>query len=158
MKTLLYITEHEPIAILVRGDHDVNEIKVKRLLGVTDFDLAAPDKVQELIGAPVGYAGPVGLKGARILADQSIKHLRNFVVGANKADTHFVDANAGRDFMVDQFGDLRNAQAGDLSPRGDGTLKTAKESKSDMCSCWAQSIVKPCRQNFSMRKDRNSWP
>ena len=126
VKTLLYITEHEPIAILVRGDHDVNEIKVKRLLGVTDFDLASPDKVQELIGAPVGYAGPVGLKGARILADQSIKHLRNFVVGANKADTHFVDANAGRDFMVDQFGDLRNAQAGDLSPRGDGTLKTVK--------------------------------
>lgn len=126
VKTLLYITENDPVAILVRGDHEVNEIKVKRLLGVTDLDLAAPDKVQELTGAPVGYAGPVGLKGARILADQAIKHLRNFVIGANKADTHFVDANAGRDFTVDQFGDLRNAQAGDVSPRGDGTLKTAK--------------------------------
>jgi prolyl-tRNA synthetase len=126
VKTLLYTTEHDPVAILVRGDHDVNEIKVKRLLGVTNLDLAASDKVQELTGAPVGYAGPVGLKGVRVLADQAIKHLRNFVIGANKADTHFVDANAGRDFTVDQFGDLRNAQTGDMSPRGDGPLKTAK--------------------------------
>ncbi len=126
VKTLLYMAENDPVAILVRGDHDVNEIKVKRLLAVTDLELAAPDKVQELTGATVGYAGPVGLKGVRILADQAIKHLRNFVIGANKTDTHFVDANVGRDFTVDQFGDLRNAQAGDVSPRGDGTLRTAK--------------------------------
>lgn len=126
VKTLLYIAENDPVAVLVRGDHDVNEIKVKRLLAVTDLELAAPDKVQELTGATVGYAGPVGLKGVRILADHAIKHLRNFVIGANKTDTHFVDANVGRDFTVDQFGDLRNAQAGDVSPRGDGTLRTAK--------------------------------
>lgn len=126
VKTLLYMAENDPVAILVRGDHDVNEIKVKRLLAVTDLELAAPDKVQELTGATVGYAGPVGLKGVHILADQAIKHLRNFVIGANKTDTHFVDANVGRDFTVDQFGDLRNAQAGDVSPRGDGTLRTAK--------------------------------
>jgi len=126
VKTLLYIAENDPVAVLVRGDHDVNEIKVKRLLAVTDLELAAPDKVQELTGATVGYAGPVGLKGVSILADQAIKHLRNFVIGANKTDTHFVDANVGRDFTVDQFGDLRNAQAGDVSPRGDGTLRTAK--------------------------------
>jgi len=126
VKTLLYIAENDPVAVLVRGDHDVNEIKVKRLLAVTDLELAAPNKVQELTGATVGYAGPVGLKGVRILADHAIKHLRNFVIGANKTDTHFVDANVGRDFTVDQFGDLRNAQAGDVSPRGDGTLRTAK--------------------------------
>jgi prolyl-tRNA synthetase len=126
VKTLLYATDREDIAVLVRGDHDVNEIKVKRLLGVTELELAGPEKVQARTGAPVGFAGPVGLKGIKILADQAVRTMRNFVVGANKADTHFVGANVGRDFSVDLFGDLRNAKAGDLSPRGDGTLQVAK--------------------------------
>jgi prolyl-tRNA synthetase len=126
VKTLLYSTGKETVAVLVRGDHAVNEIKVKRLLGVTDIELVAPDLIPALTGAPVGYAGPVGLKGIRILADWAVKALANFVVGANQADTHFVDANWERDFNVDQFADLRNAQAGDPSPRKDGMLKTAK--------------------------------
>ena len=126
VKTLLYATDGEDIAVLVRGDHDVNEIKVKRLLGVTEVELASPEKVQARTGAPVGFAGPVGLRGIKILADQAVRTMRNFVVGANKADAHFVDANVGRDFSVDLFGDLRNAKAGDLSPRGGGTLQVAK--------------------------------
>lgn len=126
IKTLLYTTGREDVAVLVRGDHDVNEIKVRRLLGVTDLELAGPEKVQTLTGAPVGYAGPVGLKGVKIVADQAIKYMKNFVVGANKADTHLTDANVDRDFTIDLVGDLRNAQAGDISPHGDGILKTAK--------------------------------
>jgi prolyl-tRNA synthetase len=126
VKTLLYATDREDVAVLVRGDHEVNEIKVKRLFGVTQLELAGPEKVRALTGAPVGFAGPVGLKGIKILADQAVRTMRNFVVGANQADTHFVDANIGRDFPVDLFGDLRNAQAGDQSPRGDGTLQVAK--------------------------------
>lgn len=126
VKTLLYTTDHEDVAVLVRGDHDVNVVKVKRLLGVTELELAGPERVQARTGAPVGFAGPVGLKGIKILADQAVRTMRNFVVGANKSDTHFVDANVGRDFSVDLFGDLRNAKAGDLSPRGDGTLQVAK--------------------------------
>ena len=126
VKTLLYTTGKETVAVLIRGDHDVNEIKVKRLLGVTDLELVKPELVPGLIGAPVGYVGPVGLKQIRILADWAVKAMANFVVGANQADTHLVDANWARDFAVDQFADLRNAQAGDPSPRHDGTLKTAK--------------------------------
>ena len=126
VKTLLYTTGKETVAVLIRGDHDVNEIKVKRLLGVTDLELVKPELVPGLIGAPVGYVGPVGLKQIRILADWAVKAMANFVVGANQADTHLVDANWARDFAVDQFADLRNAQAGDPSPRNDGTLKTAK--------------------------------
>jgi prolyl-tRNA synthetase len=126
VKTLLYTTGREDVAVLVRGDHEVNEIKVKRLLGVTDLELAGPEKVQALTGAPAGFAGPVGLKGVKILADQAVKHMKNFVIGANQADTHMVDANEGRDFAVDMVGDLRNAQAGDASPHGGGTLKVAK--------------------------------
>jgi len=126
VKTLLYSTGKETVAVLVRGDHEVNEIKVKRLLGATDIELVAPELIPGLTGAPVGYAGPVGLKKVRILADWAVKASANFVVGANQADTHFIDANWDRDFNVDQFADLRNAQAGDPSPRKDGTLKTAK--------------------------------
>jgi prolyl-tRNA synthetase len=126
VKTLLYATERENVAVLVRGDHEVNEIKVKRLLGVSDLELAGPEKVQSLTGAPVGFAGPVGLKGLTILADHAVRTMRNFVVGANKADTHYVDANVERDFSVDRFADLRNAKAGDPSPRGDGSLQVAK--------------------------------
>lgn len=126
VKTMLYATGREDVAVLVRGDHEVNEIKVKRLLGVTDLELAGAEKVQELTGAPLGFAGPIGLKGVTILADQAVGNMRNFVVGANKADTHLLDANAGRDFSIDLVGDLRNAKAGDPSPRGEGTLHVAK--------------------------------
>lgn len=112
--------------MLIRGDHDVNEIKVKRFLGVTDLELVKPELVPALIGAPVGFVGPVGLRQIRVLADWAVKGMANFVVGANQADTHLVDANWTRDFAVDQFTDLRNAQPGDLSPRNDGVLKAAK--------------------------------
>ena len=126
VKTLLYSTGKETVAVLVRGDHDVNEIKVKRLLGVPEIELLKPELVPGLTGAPVGFVGPVGLKQVRIIGDWAVKAMANFVVGANQADTHFVDANWERDFKVDQFADLRNARAGDSSPRKDGTLKTAK--------------------------------
>ena len=126
IKTLLYSTGKETVAVLIRGDHDANEIKIKRLLGVTDLELAGPATVERITGAPVGFAGPVGLKNIRILGDHAIKAARNVVVGGNQADTHLVDANFDRDFQVEQFADLRNAKAGDPSPRKDGLLKATK--------------------------------
>ena len=126
VKTLLYKTENNTVVVLIRGDHDVNEVKLARLLNATEVELAAPDIVKALTAAPLGFAGPVGLKNVRILADHAVKSMKNFVVGANQADTHYGDANWNRDFMVDQFADLRNAQTGDLSPRGEGTLTLAK--------------------------------
>jgi prolyl-tRNA synthetase len=126
VKTLLYQTPQGLVAVLVRGDHDVNEIKVRKLLGVTALELAEPSKVAAATGAPVGFAGPVGLKQARIVADHAVKALRNVVVGANEADTHYMNANWDRDFTVEQFADLRNARAGDPSPAGDGALEIAR--------------------------------
>ena len=125
VKTLLYSTGSETVAVLIRGDHDANEIKLKRLLGVTDLELAGPATVEKVTGAPVGFAGPVGLK-VRIVADHAVKASTNVVVGGNQLDTHLVDANCPRDFHVEQFADLRNARAGDPSPRKDGVLKTTK--------------------------------
>lgn len=126
VKTLLYRAGTETIAVLIRGDHEVNEVKLARLLKVTDVALADPVTVQHVTGAPSGFAGPVGLQHARILADHAIKGMKNVVIGANKADTHYQNANLDRDFTAEQFADLRNAQAGDPSPRDGGTLAMAK--------------------------------
>jgi prolyl-tRNA synthetase len=112
--------------VLVRGDHEVNEVKVKKLLGVTALELADPARVAAATGAPVGFAGPIGLRQVRIIADHAVKTLRNVVVGSNEANAHYVDANCDRDFAVEQFADLRNAQAGDPSPKGDGPLRIAR--------------------------------
>jgi prolyl-tRNA synthetase len=126
VKTLLYSTGSEIVAVLVRGDHTVNEVKLKKALGVPEIELAEPAAAEKATGAPMGFAGPVGLKGVRILADQAVPVLRNVVVGGNQLDTHLVDANWQRDFSADQVLDLRNAQAGDPSPRNDGILKVTK--------------------------------
>lgn len=126
VKTLLYKADKDTVGVLVRGDHEINEVKLARLLRVTEVQLADPDTVLRLTSAPVGFAGPIGLRGVRILADNAVHGMRNVVVGANQADTHYVNANWDRDFTVDQFADLRNAQAGDPSPRGPGALTLAK--------------------------------
>jgi prolyl-tRNA synthetase len=126
VKTLLYKTPKEMVAVLIRGDHEANEVKLKRFLQTAEIELADPETVVAVTGAPVGFAGPVGLRQARIVADHAIKVLYNFVVGGNEPDTHYVDANWDRDFAVEQFADLRNAQAGDPSPKGDGILKVIR--------------------------------
>src|SRR5574338_44764 len=126
VKTLLYRSGEETVAVLIRGAHEVNEVKLARLLKVTDVVLADPETVQHVTGAPPGFAGPVGLRHVRILADHAIKGMKNIVIGANKSDTHYQNANLDRDFTVELFADLRNAQAGDPSPRGLGVLTLAK--------------------------------
>lgn len=126
VKTLLYKAGTESVAVLIRGDHEVNEVKLARLLKVTDVALSDPETVQRLTGCPPGFAGPIGLQQVRILADWAVQGMKNVVIGANKADTHYQNANVDRDFTVEQFADLRNAQAGDPSPRGSGVLTLAK--------------------------------
>jgi prolyl-tRNA synthetase len=126
VKTLLYRVGTESVAVLIRGDHEVNEVKLARLLKVTDVALSDPETVQRLTGCPPGFVGPIGLQQVRILADWAIQGLKNVVIGANKADTHYQNANIDRDFTVEEFSDLRNAQAGDPSPRGPGVLTLAR--------------------------------
>src|SRR5215467_12795666 len=126
VKTLLYSTGKETVAILIRGDHEANEIKIRQLLGVPELELASATTVERVTGAPVGFAGPVGLNGVRVIADHVVRAMRNFVVGSNQADSHYLNVNWDRDFSVEQFSDLRNARAGDPSPRKDGTLKATK--------------------------------
>ena len=127
VKTLLYQTPAgDVVAILIRGDHEANEIKINRFLGTTEITLASAETVSAVSSAPVGFAGPVGLTGIRIIADHAVKAMRNFVVGGNKNDTHLINTNWERDFAVEAFLDLRLAQAGDRSPRSDDRLQEAK--------------------------------
>ena len=127
VKTLLYQTSAgDVIAVLIRGDHEANAIKINRFLGTTEITLASAETVSAASSAPVGFAGPVGLTGIRIIADHAVKAMRNFVVGGNKNDTHLINANWERDFAVEAFLDLRLARAGDRSPRSDGRLQEAK--------------------------------
>ena len=123
MKTLLYQTEKgEVIAVLIRGDHEANEIKIKKFIGATDLTLADAETVTTCSSAPPGFAGPVGLGNTRIIADHAVHAMRNVIVGGNEPDSHLIDVNWDRDFRVERFTDLRQAQAGDSSPRGGGAL------------------------------------
>jgi prolyl-tRNA synthetase len=118
IKTLIYAADGKPIAVLVRGDHDANEGKIRRLLGAVKIELADAKIIEQVTGAPVGFAGPVGMKEKiPIYADRDVQTIVNGVTGANEADAHFVGANLGRDFRVDTFADLRNAIDGDPCPR-----------------------------------------
>jgi prolyl-tRNA synthetase len=127
VKTLLFLADGMPVAVLVRGDRDVNEIKLKRLLKANDLQMAGPETVERLTGAPVGFAGPTGLNEVRILADNEVRGMRNFITGANQADAHYVHVNIGRDFEVSEYADIRVAQAGDLCPKcQDAKLEDAR--------------------------------
>ncbi len=118
VKTLIYLVDGAPVAVLVRGDCDVNENKLRRLLKADKVELADEATIERVTGAPVGFAGPVGLKEKiKIVADPTVKELVNVVVGANQAEKHYVNANLDRDFTVDLFGDVRNAVVGDACPR-----------------------------------------
>jgi prolyl-tRNA synthetase len=116
VKTLIYETEKGPVAVLIRGDHEVNEVKVRNLLNVIDFTLAGPARVEELTGAEVGFAGPVGLN-LPIYADQAVAAMASVVTGANKTDYHLVRVRPGRDFPITQTADLRTVTEKDFCPR-----------------------------------------
>jgi len=113
IKTLIYQTDTEFVAVLIRGDLEVNEIKLKNALGAAHLALASEAGIEQVTGGPPGFSGPVGLKDARILADTSIAGLTNAVTGANEADHHLVGVNAGRDFSAGAVLDLRAVREGD---------------------------------------------
>ncbi|MCK9374862.1 MAG: proline--tRNA ligase [Syntrophobacterales bacterium] len=121
VKTLIYETETGPVAILIRGDHEVNEVKVKNLLGVTDLVLAGLIRVQELTGAEVGFAGPVGLK-LPIYADQAVAARAAMITGANRDNYHLKNVHPERDFKITETADLRSITAQDPCPRCGGAL------------------------------------
>jgi prolyl-tRNA synthetase len=121
VKTLICETESGPVAVLLRGDHDLNEVKVKNLLKITELTLAGAGRVQELTGAGVGFAGPVGLN-IPIYADQTVAGMGAVVTGANRDNMHLVNVQPGRDFSIQAAADLRVVTGQDPCPRCAGSL------------------------------------
>jgi len=121
IKTLIFLADGKPVAALVRGDHELNETKLKNFLGAEEVELADPQTIEEVTGAPVGFAGPVGIK-VKIFADQAVMVMKNFVTGGNAEDLHLRNVNLERDFHVDRFSDLRVITDQDPCPRCGGEI------------------------------------
>lgn len=119
IKTLFFEVEGELVALLLRGDHQVNEFKLARLVSPRRCRLADPAEVARRLGLPVGFVGPVGLaeRGVEVWADHAVLAMGRGIVGANRPDTHLVGARPGTDFAVNRTLDLRVAEAGDACPR-----------------------------------------
>uniref|UniRef100_A0A7C3ZDA9 Proline--tRNA ligase n=1 Tax=Desulfobacca acetoxidans TaxID=60893 RepID=A0A7C3ZDA9_9BACT len=125
VKTLIYETTKGPVAILIRGDHEVNEVKVRNLLGVAEIILAGPARVKELTGAEVGFAGPLGLS-IPVYADQAVAVLSAMVTGANRDDHHLTGVHPERDLQLTGVADLRQVTEQDPCPRCRGRLTMLK--------------------------------
>lgn len=122
LKTMVYLADGRGVAVVVRGDHQVNEIKLKRLLQADQLVPAPVEKVLELTGAPAGFVGPVNLQGVQVVADWAATTVADGVCGANQVDTHLTGVTYGQHWQAHQIADVRVAQAGDPCPRCGGEM------------------------------------
>ncbi len=129
IKTLIIRTEQEPVVALVRGDSELSLTKLRNFLECQIVELASPQIIVEVSGGPLGFSGPVGLlrENVKIIADKSVRNMKNAVIGANKADYHIVGVNPGRDFEAHAYADIRVAKEGDPCPVSqNGVLRASK--------------------------------
>ena len=126
IKSLAFITEKGPVLALIRGDHEVNEIKLANLLNVLQLEMAGEKEIQSQFHSEPGYIGPVGLTNVTIVADASVMNLHNAVCGANEADRHFISVLPRRDITPTHVADIRLIREGDPCPRCSSPVKTAR--------------------------------
>ena len=123
VKTLIYNVDGKAVAVMVRGDRDVNETKLRKLLEANSVELADPAMVKAATNAEIGFAGPVNIQ-CPLYADEEVLYMYNFIVGANKTGYHYTGVNQ-KDFTLTGHGDLRNIQEGDKNPNGEGVVHFA---------------------------------
>lgn len=123
IKTLVYIADESPVLALLRGDHQLNESKLAGALGASTLRAASDDEIFELLGAHPGSLGAVGITSTPIIADEALRHRARMTTGANKDGFHLRGVDVNRDLEVSSWADIRNARAGEQSPRGGGVLK-----------------------------------
>lgn len=114
VKTLIYLVDQEPVAVLLRGDREINEAKLQRFFHSQSVELAPAAVVETVTGADVGFAGPIGIR-CKVVADDEVLYMQNFIVGANKSGYHYCNVNL-KQFRLDGHGDLRNIAEGDTCP------------------------------------------
>lgn len=125
-KTLIYYADGKSVAVVVRGDREVNETKVVNAIGgAVEFELASETTIKEVTGAEVGFAGPIGIKTDYLLIDQEVADQKNIIIGANKTEYHVENANYGRDFEG-TVGDFRNVEEGDKCTKCGSALEVAR--------------------------------
>lgn len=125
VKTMIYNCDGKLYAVLVRGDREINEVKLANITGAAEVALADAEDVVKITGAKVGFAGPVNLS-APIIADNEVMAMRNFIVGANETDCHIENVNPGRDFTPEITADIRSIEEGDICPVCGKKIKTAQ--------------------------------
>lgn len=116
IKTMIYSTEKDTVAAMVRGDREINEVKLYNALGCIKLELANEDTVLKATGAPSGFAGPVNLHNVKLVADREVMLLANAACGANENNYHLVNVNPGRDFEPHIIADIRLVKAGEPCP------------------------------------------
>ncbi|MGG0049891.1 proline--tRNA ligase [Bacillus atrophaeus] len=127
IKSVLCKADDRFVLVLVRGDHEVNDIKVKNLLQAEVVELASREEVVQQLGTEPGFVGPVEVsKKVEVYADLAVKAMVNAVSGANEQDYHYKNVNVGRDAAIKEYADLRFIQEGDPSPDGKGTIRFAE--------------------------------
>ena len=127
VKTLFMIADGEPVMLLVRGDYEVNEVKVKNYLQAGELRLATEEEAQQYLGAPFGSLGPVDVgEEVKIIADEWVTDMANIVVGGNEAGFHYLNANVDRDFRIDEVTDIRVAREGNPAIDNKGHLQFTK--------------------------------
>ena len=128
-KTILYMVDEKKMAgAMMRGDREINEVKLKNALGASEIRLATPEEILERTGAPVGFAGPINLreKGIRLAVDETVASLKNTVTGGNELDYHYTGVNRGRDYQENLVADFAKAIKGDTCARCGGVLSEQK--------------------------------
>ncbi|MDD2421095.1 MAG: proline--tRNA ligase [Heliobacteriaceae bacterium] len=126
IKTMVYLADDKLIAVLIRGDREINEVKLLNYLGCLDLRLATEAECQAVSAGGAGYLGPVGLKDVPVYADQEVMGMMRAVSGANEPDAHYVNVCPGRDFAVEGVTDLRLVQSGEPCPHCKTALTTAR--------------------------------
>ncbi|KMY44975.1 prolyl-tRNA synthetase [Bacillus sp. FJAT-27916] len=128
IKTLLWKVDDQFVVVLVRGDHELNDIKLKNMFNAAIVEPATPEETKEILGVSFGSLGPVHMKTSdvKVVADAAVEMMENAVSGANEDGFHYVNVNPDRDFPSVQYEDLRFIQEGDPSPDGQGTIQFAK--------------------------------
>ncbi len=124
IKTMIYETDKGVLGVLVRGDREINETKLRNLLNLEYAELASESVVEEVTGGPLGFSGPIGL-AIPLYADRDIMYMQDFIVGGNEHDVHITNVNTG-DFIVKGFYDIKVAVSGDTCPRCAGKLTSTK--------------------------------
>jgi len=154
IKTLLYMADKTLIAILVRGDHEANEAKIKQLLGLTSLELADAAQVEARTGVPLGFVGPVGLD-VDIYADHAVAAMHNAITGANERDYHLKQVMPGRDFTFKLAADLRVVEEGEPCVHCSGPLEAIKGIEVAHIFKLGHKYSEPLQANFVDRDGRS---